>query len=199
MFDLTTPEEELKNKVAVEFFADFDTTERTNNIDFMVALKNQPIDRKNYYLWAEAKKGNKSDIYASIVQLILTIGKANGEIKSKKLRAPSFFGAFDAQRFAILPYSQIMSVFTQSDFNWSVTPSNHESGEFKQLYAMIKETLETESLIFDFDKHSDELRKFIRENFTLNNATTTKIQINKNNLKNVYLDWVEIVKQGFYC
>ena len=210
MFDLNTPEEELKNKVGREFFADFDTTERTNNIDFMVAPKiTHPLHhpsvregkslRKIYFLWAEAKKGNKSDIYASIVQLILTIGKANGEIKSKKLRAPSFFGAFDAQRFAILPYSQIMSIFTQSDFNWSVTPSNHESKEFKQLYAMIKETLESESLIFDFDKHSDELREFIHENFTINNATTTKIQITKNNLKNVYLDWVEIVKPTISC
>ena len=90
MFDLTTPEEELKNKVAVEFFGDFDTTERTNNIDFMVAPKNQPTDRKNYYLWAEAKKGNKSDIYASIVQLILTIGKAKLQ---DSLIPPHFLGA----------------------------------------------------------------------------------------------------------
>ena len=196
MYDLNIPEEELKNKVAMEFFGDFDTTERTNNIDFMVADKNKANDKKIYYIWAEAKKGNKADIYASMVQLILTIGKANGEMKSKKLRAPSFFGAFDAEKFAILPYSQIMSVFTQSDFNWSVTPSNYETSEFKQLYALIKETLEEESLIF---KYNSDLREFIEDNFISGNANTTKIQINKNNLKNVYLDWVEIVKPTISC
>ena len=196
MYDLNIAEEELKNKVAMDFFSDFDTTERTNNIDFMVADKNKANDKKIYYLWAEAKKGNKADIYASMVQLILTIGKANGEMKSKKLRAPSFFGAFDAEKFAILPYSQIMSVFTQSDFNWSVTPSNYETNEFKQLYALIKETLEEESLIF---KYNSDLREFIEDNFISGNANTTKIQINKNNLKNVYLDWVEIVKPTISC
>lgn len=51
MYDLNIAEEELKNKVAMDFFGDFDTTERPNNIDFVVAQKirthaKQSIKRK---------------------------------------------------------------------------------------------------------------------------------------------------------
>ena len=105
MYDLNIPEEELKNKVAVEFFADFDTTERTNNIDFMVAPKiTHPLHhpsaregeslRKIYFLWAEAKRG-KSNIVESFIQLILTIGKAKLQ---DLLIPPHFLGAFDAEK-----------------------------------------------------------------------------------------------------
>lgn len=191
MFDLNIPEEELKNKVAVDFFSGFDTTERTNNIDFMVALKNQPSDRKNYYLWAEAKKGNKSDIYASIVQLILTIGKAKLQ---DLLIPPHFLGAFDAEKFAFIEFSEIAHIFSQNDFNWSVTPSNHESKEFKQLYALIVETLECENLLFRFATQSDELKEFIEDNFALDSQGTQKIKITKNNFFNIYLEWLKRVK-----
>ena len=191
MFDLNIPEEELKNKVAMEFFSGFDTTERTNNIDFMVALKNQPSDRKNYYLWAEAKKGNKSDIYASIVQLILTIGKAKLQ---DLLIPPHFLGAFDAEKFAFIEFSEIAHIFSQNDFNWSVTPSNHESKEFKQLYALIVETLECENLLFRFATQSDELKEFIEDNFALDSQGTQKIKITKNNFFNIYLEWLKRVK-----
>ena len=191
MFDLNIPEEELKNKVAVDFFSGFDTTERTNNIDFMVSLKNQPSDRKNYYLWAEAKKGNKSDIYASIVQLILTIGKAKLQ---DLLIPPHFLGAFDAEKFAFVEFSEIAHIFSQNDFNWNITPSNHESKEFKQLYALIVETLECENLLFRFATQSDELKEFIEDNFALDSQGTQKIKITKNNFFNIYLEWLKRVK-----
>ncbi|MGX2982881.1 hypothetical protein [Helicobacter sp. 23-1045] len=202
MFDLNTPEEEIKNKVGQEFFGDFDTTERTNNIDFMVAPKiTHPLRhpnaregeslRKNYYLWAEAKKGNKSDIYASIVQLILTIGKAKLQ---DSLIPPHFLGAFDAQKIAFIEFSEIAHIFSQNDFNWSVTPSNHESKEFKQLYKLIVETLESENLLFRFATQSDELREFIEDNFALDSQGTQKIKITKNNFFNIYLEWLKRVK-----
>ena len=64
-------EKKLKNKIALDFFNDFDNTQIINEIDFTVSLKrNTDI----YMLWAEVKKA-KSDIYKSFVQLILTIGK----------------------------------------------------------------------------------------------------------------------------
>ena len=69
-YDLKLVEESLKLKVAKDFFNKFDTTDITDNIDFMVADSNaNKRNKKEYYLWAEAKRGNKSDIYASIVQL----------------------------------------------------------------------------------------------------------------------------------
>lgn len=194
-YDFNLVEETIKNQVARDFFVKFDTTQHIKNIDFMVADKTKSNSENYYYLWAETKKGNKADIYESFVQLILTAGKMN----KAKLRFPSYFGAFDAEKFAILPFYDIMSVFTQNDFNWNVTSSNHETKEFKQLYAMAKDTLERNSLIFYYDKHEKELKEFIKANFVLENASTAKIQVNKQNFKNVYLDWVEQVKPSINC
>ena len=192
-YDLKLVEESLKLKVAKDFFNKFDTTDITDNIDFMVADSNaNKRNKKEYYLWAEAKRGNKSDIYASIVQLILTIGKA--EMKRSNLLPPHYFGAFDAEKIAFLPNYKITSVFSQNDFNWNVTPSDHETKEFKQIYEIAKDILERESLIFYYDKNKAQLKEFIKKNFVRGNVNTYKIQITKNNFKNVYYDWLESVK-----
>ena len=193
-YDLKLIEESLKLKVAKDFFGRFDTTDITDNIDFMVADKNTTGVRKQkeYFLWAEAKRGNKADIYESIVQLILTIGKA--EMKQRTLLPPHYFGAFDADKIAFLPNHKISSVFSQNDFNWNVTPSDHETKEFKQIYEIAKDILEKESLIFYFDKNKAQLKEFIKNNFVRGNANIYKIQITKNNFKNVYYDWLETVK-----
>ena len=192
-YDLKLVEESLKLKVAKDFFNKFDTTDITDNIDFMVADSNaNKRNKKEYYLWAEAKRGNKSDIYASIVQLILTIGKA--EMKRSNLLPPHYFGAFDAEKIAFLPNYKITSVFSQNDFNWNVTPSDHETKEFKQIYEIAKDILERESLIFYYDKNKAQLKEFIKNNFVRGNVNTYKIQITKNNFKNVYYDWLENVK-----
>ena len=193
-YDLKLIEESLKLKVAKDFFGRFDATDITDNIDFMVADKNTTGVRKQkeYFLWAEAKRGNKADIYESIVQLILTIGKA--EMKQRTLLPPHYFGAFDADKIAFLPNHKISSVFSQNDFNWNVTPSDHETKEFKQIYEIAKDILEKESLIFYFDKNKAQLKEFIKNNFVRGNANIYKIQITKNNFKNVYYDWLETVK-----
>ena len=191
-YDLKITEKSLILKVAQDFFSDFDTTDDTSNIDFMVADLNAEGLKKEYYFWAEAKRGNKADIYASIVQLILTIGKA--EMKQRTLLPPHYFGAFDADKIAFLPNHKISSVFSQNDFNWNVTPSDHETKEFKQIYEIAKDILEKESLIFYFDKNKAQLKEFIKNNFIRGNANIYKIQITKNNFKNVYYDWLETVK-----
>ncbi len=69
-------EEELKNKIGQNYFCDFDSSKIIGKIDFCVILKNhEHLEETISLFWAEAKKG-KSDIYKSIIQLILTIGKA---------------------------------------------------------------------------------------------------------------------------
>ncbi|TAH18655.1 MAG: hypothetical protein EAZ08_10715 [Cytophagales bacterium] len=76
-YDINIREEELKNKVAKDYFWIYDTTKIIGNVDFCVAMhqsKKELFEQENL-LWAEAKKGI-SNIYNSLVQLILTIGKA---------------------------------------------------------------------------------------------------------------------------
>ena len=190
MFDLNTPEEELKNKVAVEFFADFDSTARFNNVDFVIAPKIQTTRESQYFLWAEAKRG-KSDIIETFIQLILTIGKAHLQ---DSLIPPYFLGAFDAQKFAFIEFSDIAHIFSQNDFNWNITPSNYESKEFKQLYKLLAEILERKNICFDFARDSADLREFISANFTQEFLGINKIQVKEHNLKYIYIKWLNAVK-----
>ncbi|MDD6181131.1 MAG: hypothetical protein PUB01_03545 [Desulfovibrionaceae bacterium] len=183
-------EEELKNKVANDFFNNFDHTKIIGNIDFCIAAQRQHDNELHSFLWAEAKKGNKCDIYESFVQLILTIGKAK---ISEKFMPPSFIGAFDAEKIAFIQYHIISKIFFENDFNWNVTPSNHETKEFKHLYKLVKESLEYNLLLFKFGNDDNLLKKFISDNFVYG-KNFSKFDITKNNFTTVYLHWMKEVK-----
>ena len=71
-------EEELKNKIAQDYFVFYDCTKIIGNIDFCVTIRENKTtpSEQEFLLWAEAKTGS-SDIVRSLVQLILTIGKSS--------------------------------------------------------------------------------------------------------------------------
>ena len=195
-------EEELKNKVAADFFKDYDSTKIIGNVDFCIAKITDKSGGKQKLLfdesamtqsllWAEAKRGKRQNIYESFVQLIMTIGKAR---TFEKYLPPVFLGAFDAEKIAFIQYNIISPVFTQNDFDWTVTSSNHETKEFRQLYETVKEELERKSQIFYFDKDEKELRKFIKSNFVLGRQGHSNIVITKNNFVTVYFKWLQDVK-----
>ena len=186
-------EEELKNKVAHDYFADYDSTQIIGKIDFCISVPQDGAElfETESLLWAEAKAGTKKDIYESFVQLILTIGKAR---TFDSYLPPAFLGAFDAEKIAFLPYSNIIDVFYQNDFNWNVTPSDHDTKEFKQLYEQVKTGIERDVLLYRFGTDDKELHKFIRSNFILGKSRLSKIRINKNNFTHIYLKWVKEVK-----
>ena len=195
-------EDEIKQKVARDFFAKFDTTQFIGNIDFCVApvltekeqnmLFDSSTENKQVQslLWAEAKRGSVRDINESFVQLILTIGKAR---TFDEYVPPEFLGAFDAEKIAFLPWHKIVHVFSQNDFNWNVTPSNHSTKEFLQLYSLVQDILDSETLLFDFVDDENELRSFIKANFKRKNDTLEKIQVSRNNFIFVYQKWRKIV------
>lgn len=193
MYSLNIAEEELKSKAKKDFFKEFDTTRQLGRIDFCVSYKSDTPFQPIHFLWAEAKKGSKSDMIESFVQLILTIGK---ERTFENELPPLFLGALDAEKIAFIPYYAVMDIFNQNDFNWNVTPSNHDSKEFKQLYATSKELLESQKLQFSFKTDSKELQKFIKTNFTPNNQHLHKIQITKNNFNLIYQKWLLKVKDS---
>lgn len=182
-------EEELKNKVGADWFKQFDTTEILGNIDFTVFPKNDSLFGRTPLLWAEAKTGN-FDVPTMFVQLILTIGKAR---TFDKTLPPAFLGAFDFKKIAFVEYSNVQDIFYLNDFNWNVTPSNHETKEFRLIKERIESTLKENTYIFDYEKDDKELRIFIKDNIA--NATTiSKIKIDKNNFIPIYLRWIETVK-----
>ena len=158
-------EEELKIRIAEQFFAAFDCGTRIGKIDFCVT---QPLARRNVtetapivsLLWAEAKRGTVSDIYKPLVQLILTIGKAR---TFDTYLPPPFLAAFDAEKIAFLPYREILPFLALNDFNWNVTPSDTSSREFGLLYAAVRDVLDRTAYLFRYDAHEKELREFIKQ------------------------------------
>ena len=185
----TIREEELKNKVGADWFTLFDTTEILGNIDFTVFPKQDNIFGRIPLLWAEAKTGNY-DVVKMFIQLILTIGKAR---TFDKTLPPAFLGAFDFEKIAFVPYASIQDIFYLNDFNWNVTPSNHETKEFKLIQQRVEATLKQNTTVYDYEKDSKELQHFIANNIA--NATdTAKIKIDKNNFIPIYLRWLDIVK-----
>lgn len=182
-------EEELKNKVGAEWFKNFDTTEIIGNIDFSVFPKQDSLFGRSPLLWAEAKTGN-FDVANMFVQLILTIGKAR---TFDKTLPPTFLGAFDFKKIAFIPYISVQDIFYENDFNWNVTPSNHDTKEFKLIKERIETTLKKGTHVYDYEKDTKELKFFIANNIA--KATeSAKIKIDKNNFIPIYLRWLEFVK-----
>jgi hypothetical protein len=202
-------EEEIKNKVAQHFFSKFDCTKILGKIDFAVKasppsplqiVEGCPIGRgeAEYLLWAEAKQ-KPTDILVMLTQLVLTIGKAR---TFDEIMPPQFLGCYDSEKIAFVPYYEVQPVFYQNDFNWNVTPSNHDTKEFRQVYEQIKKIVDNdipwETYIFDFEKDEKDLRRFIRENFDINKGINplviNKLRIDKNNFIIIYNKWLETVK-----
>ncbi|MDK2837424.1 MAG: hypothetical protein PWR15_493 [Bacteroidota bacterium] len=185
-------EEELKNKVAQDYFWLYDCSKIIGNVDFCVSMHkaSKEATEQESLLWAEAKK-NSSDIYKSVVQLVLTIGKAR---TFDKYLPPPMLGAFDGEKIAFIPYNEIHDVFYQNDFNWNVTPSDYSSKEFQLIYEKVKNIIDQNLLLFYFEKDDKDLKKFIKENFIPGHFGFTKIKIDKNNFMVIYNKWLQEVK-----
>jgi len=186
-------EEELKNKIAQDYFEFFDCTKIIGNVDFCVTIcedKQKTLFEQESLLWAEAKKG-AADIVNSLVQLILTIGKAR---TFDKFLPPPMLGAFDGEKIAFIPYNEIHDIFYQNDFNWNVTPSDYSTKEFKQIRAKVETTIDRESLLFNYQQDDKELHQFIKRNFVVSKLGLTKTKIDKNNFIVIYNKWLQTVK-----
>jgi predicted RNA methylase len=188
-------EEELKNKIAQDYFWLYDSTKIIGNIDFCISFHQNKNNtdahtEQESLLWAEAKKG-MSDIYNSLVQLILTIGKAR---TFDKQLPPTFLGAFDAEKIAFIPYNEIHDIFYINDFNWNVTPSNYETKEFKLVHQKVKHIIDAQSLLFNYKNDHKDLQRFIKTNFVVGKFGINKIKIDKNNFMVVYNKWLANVK-----
>jgi hypothetical protein len=190
-------EEELKSRVATDFFGRLDCDKVVGVIDFAVKPK-RPKDTPDfgdeYLLWAEAK-ATSTDVVTMLAQLVLTIGKAR---TFDKIMPPPFLGCFDCEKIAFVPYSEIQSIFYQNDFNWKVAPSDAETKEFRQVYGQVKKIIGSdtpwETYLFGFERDEAELRRFIRENFVAGKGKATKVKIDKNNFIIIYGKWLEAVK-----
>ena len=108
------------------------------------------------------------------------------ELKNKV--AADWFGPFDCTRII-----GNVDFCVENDFNWTVAPSDHESKEFKELYALVEGTIRREKMLFRFTEDEAELRRFIKSNFKSGRRDISKILINKNNFTHIYRQWRESV------
>ena len=194
-YNNSIPEEELKNRIAKDLFANYDCTPILGKIDFCATQRTEhTLTRSNEdneiisLLWAEAKRGIVADIYKPFVQLILTIGKAR---TFEAYLPPPFLAAFDAEKIAFISYKEILPFFSQNDFNWNVTPSDEKSREFELLYSAVRATLDKTAYLFRYDVHEAELREFIKQHLS---ESSELIQINKNNFVSIYQRWLTQVQ-----
>jgi len=189
-------EEELKNRVAVDFFGKYDCTDIIRDIDFAVKADVRAGLKPaltTYLLWAEAKSA-PSDILVMLTQLVLTIGKAR---TFNEVLPPKFLGCFDCEKIAFIPYADIQDIFHQNDFNWKAAPSNRDSKEFKQVHSQIDKIINSgeqhRTYCFNFSDENS-LKLFILKNFMVGKSDVSKIRIDKNNFISVYSKWLEAVK-----
>ena len=197
MYSLKDKEGTIINNVREDFFKEYDCRKLIGNIDFSVAIPQtgkELFPEIEYVLWAEAKKGalTPSAFHDAFIQLIFTIGR---ERTFDKNLPPKFLGAFGAEKIAFIPFSAVMEVFSQNDFDWTVAPSDHESKEFKQLKEMVKKQLtetgkENENVyFFHFFNDKKDLQRFIKRNFVSGRDSVQRMRITYNNFTHIYEKW----------
>jgi len=188
-------EETFKAAVFRDFFSNAKYAYEPNidNIDFIITetktLKGNMWTR--HYLWAESKKG-VAEIYSMLTQLVLTVKKTYE--KGEHL-PPPYIACFDTKKIAFVPFHDILPIFSDSDVNWNITPSNHSTPDFEKTKIKVEKLSKKTISIFDFDTDKKEIINFINKNLVAGNITA-KFQVNKNNFVIIYNKWLESVKKS---
>ena len=185
-------EEELKNKIAADFFGAFDCTRIVGNIDFCVSPKRRDPRQMTFVpeapiLWAEAKN-HPTDVHRMLAQLILTI-KGIGRAAcphAADLEPPRFVGCFDNEKIAFVEYHCILPVFNLNDFNWTQTPSAVDDKTVETVRGVIPQD---KIVMFHFGADDAEIKAFIARNFTSGESPALATPIDRNNFTFIYQKW----------
>jgi hypothetical protein len=190
-FEPTIREEELKNRVAAQYFTKYDCTRIVGNIDFCVSIKRKDPHQMTFIyeapiLWAEAKN-HPTDIYRMLAQLILTIkGEQKGDVEP-----PRFIGCFDNEKMAFVEYHCILPIFSLNDFNWTQTPSAVDEKTVETVRSVIPQD---KVITFRFGVDDAELKSFIANNFVSDESPVLATPIDRNNFTFIYQKWrVEVM------
>ena len=191
-YDAKLKEEEIKNKVAADWFPAYDCTRILGNVDFCVQPKEEgpTLWETESLLWAEAKAGVRTELAPLFAQLILTIGR---EKTHERHSPPPFLGAFDCEKIAFLPYHAVVDFFAANDFDWTVTPSDTGTREFGLLLDRVRPFLAAEGLVFRFGADRRELAAFVKKNLVAGRDDTERLPVTRNNFVFVWNRWREAV------
>jgi hypothetical protein len=190
-------EETLKGLVYNDYFSRFGYEPNIDNIDFVITDKKARDDlfsegpgSSTHYLWAEAKKGTR-DVFDMFTQLILTCKKTYE--KGEHL-APPWLGVFDEARIAFVSFHDTLPIFTVTDFNWNITPSGHETEDFRKAREKIKNLIGAKMAVYNFGADDREIHEFIKTHFTADGGASVKSPITKDNFVQIFIKWIKEVK-----
>ena len=190
-YDAKLKEEEIKNKVAADWFPGYDCTRILGNVDFCVQPKEEgpTLWETESLLWAEAKTGIHRDFAPLFAQLVLTIGS---EKTYERHSPPPFLGAFDTRQIAFLPWHAVLDLFFRSDIDWTATPSNTDTPAFRHVLGLVRPILATHLVAFPYG--DPDLARFVRLNLRAGTNDTNRLHVTRNNFPFVYQKWVRDVK-----
>ncbi|GHU31281.1 hypothetical protein FACS1894172_05940 [Spirochaetia bacterium] len=190
-------EETLKGLVHDDYFPKFGYEPNIDNIDFVITDKKTRTDlfsdgvgSSKHYLWAEAKKGTH-DVFDMFTQLILTCKKTYE--KGEHL-APPWLGCFDEARIAFVSFHDMLPIFTETDFNWNTTPSNHETTDFQKARKKVAKLIGAKIAVYNFGGDDKEIKEFIKTHFVSGAAASIKSPITKDNFVQIFIKWIKEVK-----
>ncbi len=187
IYPLGIREEELKNRVAAEYFAKYDCARIVGNIDFCASARRKDDPRQMTFapeaplFWAEAKN-HPTDVCRMLAQLILTIkGERNADVEP-----PKFIGCFDTEKIAFVEYHYILPVFNINDFNWTQTPSAVDDKTVETVRGAIPQE---RIVTFRFGADDAEIKAFIRRNLASGDTPALATPIDRNNFTFIYQKW----------
>jgi hypothetical protein len=194
-------EHQLKNLVFDDYFDSkrFSLEQELDNIDFVITNPQTRGDlfadagdgASTHYLWAEAKKG-MHDVFDMFTQLILTCKKA---YQKGEYLAPSWLGCFDEARIVFVPFHDMLPIFSETDFNWNATPSNHKTLDFQKAREKVKALINAKIVVYTFGADDSEIRDFIKMRFiAAGGQVSVKILITKDTFVQIFIKWVKEVK-----
>ncbi|MDR0551034.1 MAG: hypothetical protein LBG72_03330, partial [Spirochaetaceae bacterium] len=193
-------EETLKSLVHQDYFSKYGYEPNIDNMDFVVTDKkardkaqleffNESVGSSIHFAWGEAKK-EIYDIYSMFTQLILTCKKTYD--KGVYL-APPWLLVFDTARIAFAAFHDMLPVFTETDFNWNQTPSNHETTDFKKAREKVKNLIGAKIVVYNFGADDNEIHEFIKTHFVAGASASIKSPITKDNFVQIFNKWVKEV------
>ncbi|GMO26781.1 MAG: hypothetical protein Pg6A_14180 [Termitinemataceae bacterium] len=190
-------EETLKGLVYQDYFSKFSYEPNIDNIDFVVTNKkargdlfSESMGSSVHIAYGEAKKGIR-DLFDMFTQLILTCKKTYE--KGEHL-APPWLLVFDEARIAFVAFHDILPIFTETDFNWNQTPSNHETADFQKAREKVKNLIGAKIVVYNFGADDNEIKEFIKTHFVAGASASIKSPITKDNFVQIFIKWVKEVK-----
>ncbi|WP_202966356.1 hypothetical protein, partial [Treponema endosymbiont of Eucomonympha sp.] len=130
-------------------------------------------------------------VFDMFTQLILTCKKTYE--KGEHL-APPWLGCFDEAHIAFASFSDMLPIFTETDFNWNIAPSNHETADFQKAREKVAKLIGAKIAVYAFGADDRELKEFIKTHFADEASASIKSPITKDNFVQIFIKWVKEVK-----